>query len=381
MKIMVITKNERLHFFTAYAPQTGCSEQVKEEFWTLLHEKTAEIPQEEMNVVAGDLYGHVGARKDGDKCSVSKTTMAVVLDTEHGTKMASAFSSMHARTTLSSRTRHSIDYVLVRRRDAKFVSDAKVVLYETVATQHRPLICTMKFTPPKQMRDERCGHERIKWWCLKKKEAEVIGGIRMPPIVDVDGTWQDMKSVVYDAARSQLGVTKPGRRMIDRQTWLSTEEVKEKVRAKKRLHNVFLCNKTVANWSAYQETRRAAKKAVVIAKAAHHDEVNRRLETRDGERLIYKLARTRQRQSEDVEKFHGVNDEHDQLVMDTKKVMERWRYYFEKISTDEFPHPPLPHAEPILGPILSISAEEVVLALRKMKLGKVTGPSDVAAEL
>ncbi|VDL78641.1 unnamed protein product [Nippostrongylus brasiliensis] len=123
------------------------------------------------------------------------------------------------------------------------------------------------------MRVERCGRERIKWWRLRKKEAEVIGGIRMPPIVDVDGTWQDMKSVVDDAARSQLGVTKPGRRMIDRQTWLWTEEVMEKVRAKQRLYNVFLCSKTAANWSAYREARRAAKKAVAIAKAAHYDEI------------------------------------------------------------------------------------------------------------
>ncbi|VDL81607.1 unnamed protein product [Nippostrongylus brasiliensis] len=170
--------------------------------------------------------------------------------------------------------------------------------------------------------------------------------------------------------------------MIDRQTWLWTDEVKEKVRAKKRLYNAFLCNKTADNWSAYREARGAAKRAVAIAKAAHYDEVNRRLETRDGERLIYRLARTRHRQSEDVEKFHGVTDDHGQLLMDTKKVMERWRDYFEKISTEESLHPPFPHAEPIVGrPILPISAEEVVLALRKMKPGKATGPDDVAAEL
>ncbi|VDL71497.1 unnamed protein product [Nippostrongylus brasiliensis] len=66
-----------------------------------------------------------------------------------------------------------------------------------------------------------------------------------------------------------------------------------------------------------------------------------------------------------------------QHAEDLMKVMKRWRDYFEKISTEEFLHPPLPHAEPIPGPILSISAEEVMLALRKMK----PGPIDVAAEL
>ncbi|VDL82295.1 unnamed protein product [Nippostrongylus brasiliensis] len=273
-----------------------------------------------MIVVAGDLNGHVGARKDGYECHGS---FGYGPRNEDGERILE-YACMHAHTNLSSRIRYSIDYVLVRRRDAKLVSDKTVVPYET------------------------------------EKEAEVIGGIQVPPIVDVDGTWQDMKIVVYEAARSQLG---------------------EKVRAKKRLYNVFLCNKRSANWSAYREARRAAKKAVAIAKAAHYDEVNRSLETRDGERLMYKLARTRQRQSEDAEKFHGVNDEHGQLLMDTKKDKKRWHDYFKKISTEEFPHPPLPQAEPIAGPILPISAEEVVLALRKMKPGKETGPDDVAAEL
>ncbi|VDL78050.1 unnamed protein product [Nippostrongylus brasiliensis] len=199
MKIMVITENGRLHFFTAYAPQTGCSEQVKEEFWTLLHEKTAEIPPEEMIVVAGDLYGHVGKSKDGYKCHGGFGYGARNEDGERILEYACSHDLVITNTTFRKRPSHlisfysgngrsQIDYVLVRRRDAKLVSDAKVVPYETVASQHRPLICTMQFTPPKQKRVERCGQEHIKWWRLKEKEAEVIGGIRLLPIVDVDNT-------------------------------------------------------------------------------------------------------------------------------------------------------------------------------------------------
>ncbi|EYC39140.1 hypothetical protein Y032_0673g1393 [Ancylostoma ceylanicum] len=44
-----------------------------------------------------------------------------------------------------------IDIVLVRYRDRKLVTDAKVVPYETFATQHRPHICTMKIVPTKRM--------------------------------------------------------------------------------------------------------------------------------------------------------------------------------------------------------------------------------------
>uniref|UniRef100_A0A183G2W8 Endo/exonuclease/phosphatase domain-containing protein n=1 Tax=Heligmosomoides polygyrus TaxID=6339 RepID=A0A183G2W8_HELPZ len=60
---------ERLyHFFSAYAPLSGCSDHAKEEFWSLLDEKTAEVPPKDVIIVAGDLSGHVGAAKDGYSC-------------------------------------------------------------------------------------------------------------------------------------------------------------------------------------------------------------------------------------------------------------------------------------------------------------------------
>ncbi|VDP19224.1 unnamed protein product [Heligmosomoides polygyrus] len=68
MKIIVAAKERLYHFFSAYAPQTGCSEQAKDEFWSLLDEKTADVPSKDVIIVAGDLNGHVGATKDGYSC-------------------------------------------------------------------------------------------------------------------------------------------------------------------------------------------------------------------------------------------------------------------------------------------------------------------------
>jgi hypothetical protein len=47
----------------------------------------------------------------------------------------------------------------------------------------------------------------------------------------------------------------------------------------------------------------------------------------------------------------------------------------------EFPHPPIPTAEPVQGPIQPITVNEVEEAIRAMKTGKATGPDDIAAEL
>ncbi|VDP35068.1 unnamed protein product [Heligmosomoides polygyrus] len=67
MKI-VVAAMERLYHFSVYAPQTGRSDQAKDEFWSLLDEKTAGIPSKDVNIVAGDLNGHEGATKDGYSC-------------------------------------------------------------------------------------------------------------------------------------------------------------------------------------------------------------------------------------------------------------------------------------------------------------------------
>ncbi|VDO20612.1 unnamed protein product [Haemonchus placei] len=56
------------NLFSTRAPQTGCSEQTKEKFWSLLDGKTAEVPLQEAIVAAGDLNVHEGATKDCYSC-------------------------------------------------------------------------------------------------------------------------------------------------------------------------------------------------------------------------------------------------------------------------------------------------------------------------
>ncbi|VDO81652.1 unnamed protein product [Heligmosomoides polygyrus] len=130
---------------------------------------------------------------------------------------------------------------------------------------------------------------------------------------------------------------------------------------KKRLYHVFIGDKTVCNWRNYREARKAAKKAVAAAKAAYYAEVSEKLETRDGKRYLYRLAKARCRQAEDIEKFFGINDENGHLLMDRKRAVKQWRDYFEEIS--------------------NITISESEASLKKMKSGKATGPDDLPADL
>ncbi|VDO70466.1 unnamed protein product [Heligmosomoides polygyrus] len=52
---------------------------------------------------------------------------------------------------------------------------------------------------------------------------------------------------IRQAAKLELGIAKPGRRKVDKQAWLWTDDVKVKVREKKSLYHVFLGEKTADN--------------------------------------------------------------------------------------------------------------------------------------
>nr|CDJ83061.1 Retrotransposon and Integrase domain containing protein [Haemonchus contortus] len=243
-----------------------------------------------MHAPPGDLNGHVYATKDGHSCHGSfgygsrNTDGERILefaDSHHLAIVNTRFRKRdsHLINFYSGENRTQLEFVLVRHRDRELVTDAKTVPYETVATQHRPLIYTLKITPPKPKLAERCGPARIEWWRLKDKEAAVVSSILLPAVTTVDETWEGAAEAIARAARAKL----------DKQTWLWTDHVMDKVREEKKQYHAFLIEKTADNWQRYQIAKKEAKKAVASEKAAHYADLNKELESRDG---VYRLAKT-----------------------------------------------------------------------------------------
>ncbi|VDO99439.1 unnamed protein product [Heligmosomoides polygyrus] len=147
MKVVVAAKERPYHFFSAYAPQTGCSDQAKDEIWNLLDEMTAEVPTKDVIIVAGDLNGHVGATKDGYSChggfghgsrNADGGRILEYAESHNLTIVNTVFRKRdsHLISCYSGSTKTQIDFVPVKDRDRNLVTDEKIVPYETVAPQH-----------------------------------------------------------------------------------------------------------------------------------------------------------------------------------------------------------------------------------------------------
>ncbi|KAI5626476.1 hypothetical protein C0J50_13765, partial [Silurus asotus] len=85
-----------------------------------------------------------------------------------------------------------------------------------------------------------------------------------------------------------LGVTS-GNRMEDKETWWWNEEVQESIRRKR-------------------EVRQQVKRDVAKAKEKAYEELYERLDTKEGEKDLYRLARQRDRAGKDVLQVRAVKD-------------------------------------------------------------------------
>ena len=64
--------------------------------------------------------------------------------------------------------RHTqVDYLMYRRKKLKEIGDCKVVVGESVASQHRMVVCKLSLKIVRKNKRE-VVESRVKWWKLKK---------------------------------------------------------------------------------------------------------------------------------------------------------------------------------------------------------------------
>ena len=95
--------------------------------------------------------------------------------------------------------------------------------------------------------------------------------------------------------------------------------IKEKKECFKRLH----LDKSATNMEGYKLAKRAAKRAVIVAKSKAYDDLYQRLGTKEGEKDIYRMAKIRERKTRDINQIKCIKDGTDRLLVKDEEIKGR----------------------------------------------------------
>ncbi|MCJ8736373.1 hypothetical protein PDJAM_G00257620 [Pangasius djambal] len=183
MSLKLEIEGVMLKVVSGYAPQVGCELEEKERFWSELDEVIESIPTGGRVVIGADFNGHVGEGYTGDeevmgKFGVKERNLEGQMVVDFAKRMDMAVVNTYFQKREEHRVTYKIggrstqvDYILCRRGSLKEISDCKVVVGESVARQHRMVVCRMTLMVCKKNRSEIEIEKKTKWWKLKKEEC------------------------------------------------------------------------------------------------------------------------------------------------------------------------------------------------------------------
>ncbi|KAK3517322.1 hypothetical protein QTP70_003396 [Hemibagrus guttatus] len=395
MSLKLEIEGVMLNVVSGYAPQVGCELEEKERFWSELDEVMESIPTGERVVIGADFNGHVGEGNTGDeevmgKFGVKERNLEGQMVVDFAKRMDMAVVNTyfqkreeHRVTYKSGGRRTQVDYILCRRGNLKEISDCKVVVGESVARQHRMVVCRMTLMVCKKKRSET--EKKTKWWKLKKEECceefrqklrQALGGQVVLP-----DDWETTAEVIRETGRKVLGVSS-GRRKEDKETWWWNEEVQDSIQRKRLAKKKWDMDRTEENRQEYKELQRRVKREVSKAKQKAYDELYTRLDTREGEKDLYRLARQRDRDGKDVQQVRVIKDRDGRVLTSEESVQRRWKEYFEELMNEENEREKrVEGVNSVEQKVDKIRKDEVRKALKRMKSGKAVGPDDIPVEV
>ena len=206
--------------------------------------------------------------------------------------------------------------------------------------------------------------------------TKILGGKHRLP-----DEWDKTAEMLRKTAETVLGVTF-GKQKGDRETWWWNEEIQKSIKENKEAKKAWDKIRDENTKKIYKEKKNKAKKAVAMAKRRAYDNLYARMETKEGEKKLYRLARQRDRAGKGVQHVRVIKDENGNVMINSEAVLKRWKQYFEKLMNKENNREPRTEKPEVVNEEINcVSRDEVKNALRRMKKGKAVGPDELPVEV
>lgn len=388
-----------VNIISAYAPQVGCSDSEKEEFQGTLDNVMQSLPGGEKVIVGADLNGHVGAGRGGYERNHgghghglrnAEGESILRMAQAHDLAVVNTFfqkKEEHLLTFKSGAGRSQIDYFLVQRAELKGVKDCKVIPGECVAAQHRLLLMKFRLEGAWRKKEVKRCSRKIKWWRLKEAslakefKAQVEEKLRQESAGhrEANQMWKGIAAVLKEAAVQVLGEVREGKQ-VHRETKWWNQDVQRCVQEKKTKFKVWQRTRQAEDLQVYLTAKKEAKRAVAKAKTETFEDLYQRLDSKEGHKIVYSLARSRERAMRDITQVRLMKDKEGRVIQEEASIRRRWQEYFGQLLNEENPRGDLQDVERIPGVVEEIKEKEVAEAMRRMQNGKAAGPDGIPIE-
>ncbi|XP_012940936.1 uncharacterized protein LOC106012456 [Aplysia californica] len=279
------------NYIQVYAPcNDSYSDEEKDSFFEQLSDLISNIPDEEDLYVMGDFNGRVGERRTPwtkhlgphsdhrTPCNYNGNHV-LELCAEHDLFITNTF-FQHRASQIYTWYRWNnimvssqIEFILTRTRMRITITDSRAIPNAGLDTDHRPIITTLTTKKERKPKKHKRQQERLNMHKLGDDQVqaqirstlnEKLGSINSK-ILTVEEAWDTFKTTLLDTMKEVCGTKKTRGKYRKATAWWN-EEVKDAIKEKKRLYNVWVTSKNEEDYIKYRLARRHSKKVVITSK-------------------------------------------------------------------------------------------------------------------
>jgi hypothetical protein len=160
--------------------------------------------------------------------------------------------------------------------------------------------------------------------------------------------------------------------------------VQNAIKEKKECFRCMHLDRSVDNVERYKVAKKTAKRTVSEVRGQMYDGLYRRLGTKEGEKDIYRMVKSRERKTWDIIKVKCIKDATERLLTKHEDINNRWREYFDKLNEDSGSSSielDISSNDLNIQFVRRIQESEVKDALKRMKGGKMMSSDGIPIEV
>lgn len=207
-----------------------------------------------------------------------------------------------------------------------------------MAPQHRLVVADLTLVGRIRRRLQRM--MKTKWWKIKEEGSKLAfrEAVRQKLATCVgDRGWDDVGRIVREAGEQELGKTSGKRTLQDKENWWWSPEVQAKIREKKVAKKRYDATGNAEDQEQYKVAKKNAKKAVAVAKAESLQNFYEDLDTKQGQKKVYSVAKQRNKATKDLVHVKQIKDGQGRVLGEEQDIKQRWKSYFETLLNVENP--------------------------------------------